>query len=117
VNQVLPEIPVLGDLVMNLYECHYDKIFAALSLFSPHSQPRQLTLTTPQFPATLDKHTLSRLSKSDLGQPVFSVWGRQELSRRVSVLSCRPCLLSDSGPWPFRLSSSLRLSFQARKRE
>ncbi|KDR79082.1 hypothetical protein GALMADRAFT_92899 [Galerina marginata CBS 339.88] len=30
VNQVLPEIPVLGDLVKNLYECHYDKFFIAL---------------------------------------------------------------------------------------
>jgi len=30
VNQVLPELPVLGDLVQNLYNCHYDKFFVAL---------------------------------------------------------------------------------------
>ncbi|KAF5392143.1 hypothetical protein D9757_001408 [Collybiopsis confluens] len=32
VNQTLPELPVLGDLVKNLYECHYDKFFRALAL-------------------------------------------------------------------------------------
>jgi 26S proteasome regulatory subunit N7 len=32
VNQTLPELPVLGDLVKNLYECHYDKFFHALAL-------------------------------------------------------------------------------------
>ncbi|PPQ87608.1 hypothetical protein CVT26_007387, partial [Gymnopilus dilepis] len=31
VNQVLPEVPVLGDLLKNLYECHYDKFFIALA--------------------------------------------------------------------------------------
>ncbi|TEB30589.1 PCI-domain-containing protein [Coprinellus micaceus] len=31
VNQVIPELPVLGDLVKNLYECHYDKFFVALA--------------------------------------------------------------------------------------
>ncbi|KDR68659.1 hypothetical protein GALMADRAFT_256432 [Galerina marginata CBS 339.88] len=49
VNQVLPEIPVLGDLVKNLYECHYDKFFIALAtleqthlipsrILSPHAR-------------------------------------------------------------------------------
>ena len=33
VNQVLPDIPVLGDLVKNLYECHYDKFLVALGVF------------------------------------------------------------------------------------
>ncbi|KAF4612474.1 hypothetical protein D9613_013025 [Agrocybe pediades] len=37
VNQVLPEIPVLGDLVKNLYECHYDKFFVASLLESYRS--------------------------------------------------------------------------------
>jgi hypothetical protein len=103
VNQVLPEIPVLGDLVKNLYEYHYDKFFA-LGLFSPHSQPRQLTLTTHDFQLPSSKHThppapplftraflhkrnahsrvhttTIELPKSDFGQPVFSVWDRQEL--------------------------------------
>ena len=55
VNQVLPVIPVLGNLVKNLYEYHHEKVFVALSLFSPHSQPRQLPLTTPRFPATLEQ--------------------------------------------------------------
>jgi len=31
VNQVLPDIPVLGDLVKNLYDCHYSKFFVALA--------------------------------------------------------------------------------------
>lgn len=31
VNQALPELPVLGDLVKNLYDCHYDKFFVALA--------------------------------------------------------------------------------------
>ncbi|KAJ6618255.1 PCI-domain-containing protein [Mycena sp. CBHHK59/15] len=31
VNQVLPEIPLLGELVNNLYACHYDKFFQALA--------------------------------------------------------------------------------------
>ncbi|KAM6500054.1 PCI domain containing protein [Amanita muscaria] len=31
VMQVLPEVPVLGDLVKNLYECYYDKFFVALA--------------------------------------------------------------------------------------
>ncbi|KAJ3547629.1 hypothetical protein NMY22_g1574 [Coprinellus aureogranulatus] len=31
VNQVIPEKPVLGDLVKNLYESHYDKFFVALA--------------------------------------------------------------------------------------
>ncbi|KAF6744456.1 proteasome 26S subunit [Ephemerocybe angulata] len=31
VNQVIPDLPVLGDLVKNLYECHYDKFFVALA--------------------------------------------------------------------------------------
>jgi len=30
VTQVLPELPILGDLVKNLYDCHYDKFFVAL---------------------------------------------------------------------------------------
>jgi len=31
VNQVLPDVPVLGDLVKNLYDCHYSKFFVALA--------------------------------------------------------------------------------------
>ncbi|PFH46071.1 hypothetical protein AMATHDRAFT_183916 [Amanita thiersii Skay4041] len=31
VIQVLPEVPVLGELIKNLYECHYDKFFVALA--------------------------------------------------------------------------------------
>ncbi|KAG5640996.1 hypothetical protein DXG03_006438 [Asterophora parasitica] len=49
VNQVLPELPVLGDLVKNLYDCHYDKFFIALAtleqtlllpsrILSPHAR-------------------------------------------------------------------------------
>ncbi|KAI0782254.1 PCI-domain-containing protein [Abortiporus biennis] len=49
VNQVLPELPVLADLVKNLYDAHYDKFFFALAtleqtyllpsrLLSPHTR-------------------------------------------------------------------------------
>ena len=29
-NQVLPELPTLADLIKNLYDSHYDKFFVAL---------------------------------------------------------------------------------------
>ena len=32
-NQVLPELPVLGDLVKSLYECHYANFFVALGKY------------------------------------------------------------------------------------
>ncbi|KAH6903640.1 proteasome 26S subunit [Coprinopsis sp. MPI-PUGE-AT-0042] len=49
VNQVLPDLPVLGELFKNLYDCHYDKFFVALAkleqtlllpsrLLSPHAR-------------------------------------------------------------------------------
>ncbi|KAF8056690.1 26S proteasome subunit RPN7-domain-containing protein [Lyophyllum atratum] len=49
VNQVLPELPILGDLIKNLYDCHYDKFFLALAtleqtlllpsrILSPHAR-------------------------------------------------------------------------------
>ncbi|TFY58539.1 hypothetical protein EVG20_g8111 [Dentipellis fragilis] len=31
VNQALPELPVLADLIKSLYDCHYDKFFVALA--------------------------------------------------------------------------------------
>ncbi|KAF7799353.1 hypothetical protein EIP86_010585 [Pleurotus ostreatoroseus] len=31
VNQVLPELPILADLIKNLYDSHYDKFFVALA--------------------------------------------------------------------------------------
>ncbi|KII89170.1 hypothetical protein PLICRDRAFT_698276 [Plicaturopsis crispa FD-325 SS-3] len=43
VNQVLPELPILGDLVKNLYDCHYDKFFVALAtLEQTHLLPSRL---------------------------------------------------------------------------
>jgi len=103
VNQVLPEIPVIGDLVKNLYECHYDKFFLALGVLNPSSPHPPLILTTissdprtnasdpftsPHPPRAFLRRrnayfrlhaTIRELSKSDPGQPVFSVWGRQKL--------------------------------------
>ncbi|KAG9309195.1 26S proteasome subunit RPN7-domain-containing protein [Chiua virens] len=49
VISILPELPVLGDLVNNLYDCHYAKLFVALAtleqtylipsrLLSPHTR-------------------------------------------------------------------------------
>jgi 26S proteasome regulatory subunit N7 len=43
VNQVLPEIPVLGDLVKSLYDCQYAKLFVALAtLEQVHLLPSRL---------------------------------------------------------------------------
>ncbi|KAG6831476.1 hypothetical protein H0H92_010385 [Tricholoma furcatifolium] len=49
VNQVLPELPILGELIRSLYDCHYDKFFIALAtleqtlllpsrILSPHAR-------------------------------------------------------------------------------
>jgi 26S proteasome regulatory subunit N7 len=48
VNQVLPELPSLGDLVKNLYDCHYYKFFVAL---------RMLPIPNP-FPTLEQTHLL-----------------------------------------------------------
>ncbi|KAJ7090188.1 26S proteasome subunit RPN7-domain-containing protein [Mycena belliarum] len=43
VAQVLPEIPLLGELVNNLYACHYDKFFVALAeLEQTHLLPSRI---------------------------------------------------------------------------
>ena len=34
VNQVLPELPLLADLIKSLYDAHYDKFFVALGISS-----------------------------------------------------------------------------------
>ncbi|KAG6915135.1 hypothetical protein DXG01_013099 [Tephrocybe rancida] len=39
VNQVLPELPVLGELIKSLYDCHYDKFFVALGTSFPPVVP------------------------------------------------------------------------------
>jgi 26S proteasome regulatory subunit N7 len=35
VIQALPELPILGELVKNLYNCRYDKFFVALGNIAP----------------------------------------------------------------------------------
>lgn len=43
VNQVLPEIPVLGELIKSLYNCRYDKFFSALAtLEQTHLLPSRI---------------------------------------------------------------------------
>jgi 26S proteasome regulatory subunit N7 len=43
VIQVLPELPILGDLIKSLYDCHYDKFFLALAtLEQTHLLPSRL---------------------------------------------------------------------------
>ncbi|KAJ7184159.1 26S proteasome subunit RPN7-domain-containing protein [Mycena filopes] len=43
VSQVLPEVPLLGELVNNLYACHYDKFFVALAeLEQTHLLPSRI---------------------------------------------------------------------------
>ena len=49
VTQVLPDLPILGNLIQNLYNCHYAQLFVALAtleqtyllplcLLAPHVQ-------------------------------------------------------------------------------
>ncbi|KAF5367569.1 hypothetical protein D9758_003794 [Tetrapyrgos nigripes] len=43
VNAALPDLPIPGDLVKNLYDCHYDKFFKALALLEQtHLLPSRL---------------------------------------------------------------------------
>jgi 26S proteasome regulatory subunit N7 len=50
VNQVLPEVPVLGELVKSLYECHYDRFFVALAtLEQTHLLPSRLLAPHARF--------------------------------------------------------------------
>ncbi|KIJ91565.1 hypothetical protein K443DRAFT_14295 [Laccaria amethystina LaAM-08-1] len=43
VNQVLPDLPILGDLINSLYDCHYDKFFIALAtLKQTHLLPSRI---------------------------------------------------------------------------
>lgn len=43
VNQVLPDLPILGDLINSLYDCHYDKFFIALAtLEQTHLLPSRI---------------------------------------------------------------------------
>ncbi|KAJ7756776.1 26S proteasome subunit RPN7-domain-containing protein [Mycena maculata] len=50
VNQVLPEIPLLGELVNNLYACHYDKFFVALAeLEQTHLLPSRILAPHTRF--------------------------------------------------------------------
>lgn len=43
VLQVLPDLPILGDLVKSLYDCHYDKFFRALAtLEQTHLLPSRI---------------------------------------------------------------------------
>ncbi|KAJ7197257.1 26S proteasome subunit RPN7-domain-containing protein [Mycena pura] len=50
VNQVLPEIPLLGQLVNNLYACHYDKFFVALAeLEQTHLLPSRILAPHARF--------------------------------------------------------------------
>lgn len=50
VNQALPELPVLGDLIKNLYDCHYDKFFIALAtLEQTHLLPSRVLAPHARF--------------------------------------------------------------------
>jgi len=50
VNQVLPELPVLGDLAKNLFDCHYDKFFVALAtLEQTHLLPSRILAPHARF--------------------------------------------------------------------
>ncbi|KAF7311623.1 hypothetical protein MKEN_01065500 [Mycena kentingensis (nom. inval.)] len=50
VNQVLPEIPLLGELMNNLYKCQYDKLFVALAqLEQTHLLPSRILAPHTRF--------------------------------------------------------------------
>jgi 26S proteasome regulatory subunit N7 len=69
VIQVLPELPILGDLVKNLYDCHYDKFFIALSTLPSYSVPSSNFLSLPNFSVirfTDDVGIFSRHPRTDL---------------------------------------------------
>ncbi|KAJ7105738.1 26S proteasome subunit RPN7-domain-containing protein [Mycena crocata] len=66
VNQALPEIPLLGELVNNLYACHYDKFFVALAeLEQSHLLPsRMLAPHTRFYVREMRIHAYSQLLES-----------------------------------------------------
>ncbi|KAJ7771818.1 PCI-domain-containing protein [Mycena metata] len=66
VSQVLPEVPLLGDLVNNLYACHYDKFFVALAeLEQTHLLPsRILAPHTRYYVREMRIHAYSQLLES-----------------------------------------------------
>lgn len=58
-NQALPELPVLGDLIKNLYDCHYDKFFIALGMSLPLPLSPNLTISN-SYPRTNPPPSLTR---------------------------------------------------------
>lgn len=78
VTQVLPELPVLGDLITNLYDCHYDKFFVALAtleqtyllpsrILSPHARYYVREMRILAYSQLLESYkslTLESLSRS-----------------------------------------------------
>ncbi|KAJ8507309.1 hypothetical protein ONZ45_g10317 [Pleurotus djamor] len=95
VNQVLPEVPILGDLVKNLYDCHYDKFFVALGkIYLPLAQKpvscgfiQQLLNKTTSFHPVSSPHTLAITLTLDSLAAAFGVsidFVDSELSRFIA---------------------------------
>ncbi|KIM37948.1 hypothetical protein M413DRAFT_20188 [Hebeloma cylindrosporum] len=96
VNQVLPEIPVLGDLVKNLYECHYDKFFIALAtleqthlipsrLLSPHARFYTRVMRILAYTQLLESYRSLTLDSLCSAFGVGRSWVDSELSRFIAA--------------------------------
>jgi len=96
VNQVLPEIPVLGDLVKNLYECHYDKFFMALAtleqthlipsrLLSPHARFYTREMRILAYTQLLESYRSLTLDSLCSAFGVGRGWVDAELSRFIAA--------------------------------
>jgi len=95
VNQILPELPILGDLIGSLYGCQYDKFFIALAaleqtlllpsrVLSPHARFYVREMRILSYSQLLESYrslTLDSLSRA-FGVSVDFVDG--ELSRFIA---------------------------------
>ncbi|KAF9034622.1 26S proteasome subunit RPN7-domain-containing protein [Panaeolus papilionaceus] len=95
VNSVLPELPVLGDLVKSLYECHYDKFFVALAtleqthllpsrILSPHARYYIREMRILAYTQLLESYQSLTLDSMGAAFGVSVNWVDTDLSRFIS---------------------------------
>ncbi|KAF8886856.1 26S proteasome subunit RPN7-domain-containing protein [Gymnopilus junonius] len=96
VNQILPEIPVLGDLLKNLYECHYDKFFVALAtlektyllpsrILSPHARYYVREMRILAYAQLLESYRSLTLESLSVAFGVSEAFVDSELSRFIAT--------------------------------
>jgi 26S proteasome regulatory subunit N7 len=96
VNSVLPEIPVLGDLIKNLYDCHYDKFFVALAtlentillpsrLLNPHARYYVREMRILAYAQLLESYRSLTLQSLSRAFGVTEEFVDSELSRFISL--------------------------------